>query len=544
MLVTSPPPVPMEGAWTMRGFPAGAVYWSPHSYGYQLDGMARAWVLRQMMICWDLGTGKSHLGLAMLGLGFETGEADLVLIVCKKNKLAEWMEDIGEFTTMAHQAALYHGPRRRKLLEGSPRILVTTYEAVRSDAVVPAGPRKKQLADGPLMGSLRGRRVIIIYDEIAKLGNRTTGLYKAHHYMVSQLRREHPDMRIYGMTGTPIEKDWENAFNEMRLIWPQGMPTVAGFEELCVKKRVLIRTGPSRFSGYEMIRWKDEGTREFAAMCAPRLLRKRKTDKDVAAQFPARTEEYVKCGMRPDQAALYRKMEDLAWDEETLEFQRVPGLGVMLVLAAGHPRALLRAAERGSSRLAVMLSETIGDEIARCSSAKTEMLADDYLDQIVRGQDGKAIVFTFFAETILPVLRDELEKRNYPVFVYDGGPNSEKAKKDFRSFSGGAVLLSSDAGSDGINVPEADYVIEYEPAREHSVRTQRFGRADRLGRTTPLTCFTFVLEGTVEESKIVPRTLERNEQQDVFLGDEDAEGHMSADERREMFAIARRRRKA
>jgi SNF2 family DNA or RNA helicase len=526
---------------TVPDWPPGAAYWSPRSIPFQVDMVARSWVLRQMMICADLGTGKSHIALMMLGLAFELDEADVVLIVCKRNKLAEWMDDLATFTSLSHLARLYHGPRRKALLSLSPGILVTTYHAVRSDAVVPAGPKGKQLADGPLMEFLRGKRVLVFYDEITQLGNRSSAIYKVHHHVLSQLRKEHPDMRVYGLTGTPIEKDWENAFSEMRLVWPQGMPLVKDFEALCIRKKVLIRTGKSLYASYERIIWDEEGCRQFAARCAPRLLRKRKTDSDVASQFPPRTEEFVRCAMHADQGALYRTMEDLAWDEQGNP-QAVPGLGMMLMLAAGHPKALLNAAANGRSKLATLLRETIGDQISACSSAKTEMLTDDYLDLIVRDQGSKAIVFTFFASTVLPALHEILEPR-YPVFVYDGGPRSEGQKREFRSFSGGAVLLASDAGSDGINIPEADYVIEYESAREHSVRTQRFGRADRLGRVTPLTCLTFVLEGTVEESRLIPRLLERNEQQDIFLGDEEAEGHLTAEERREMFAISRKRRK-
>ena len=61
----------------------------------------------------------------------------------------------------------------------------------------------------------------------------------------------------------------------------------------------------------------------------------------------------------------------------------------------------------------------------------------------------------------------------------------------------------------------------------------------------PLLCVTFVLEGTTEVP-LLRRALERNEQQDVLLGDDSdealADGYVTAADRRMMFAVARKRR--
>jgi superfamily II DNA/RNA helicase len=215
----------------------------------------------------------------------------------------------------------------------------------------------------------------------------------------------------------------------------------------------------------------------------------------------------------------------------------VGGLSMMLRLFAGNPKALMFS----PSKLAQMLTSELASQLPGCSSAKTEELFDQ-LDRIVTGQDDKAMVFTFYAHTVLPVLRRELARRYSHVFVYDGGRGSEEAKSSFRQHRGGAILLCSDAASDGINVPEAAYIIEYEPARTHATRTQRFGRGHRLGRERPLTGLTLCLDGTVDQENTMETVLKRNEQQDIFLGDEGAAGYTSAADRREMFTIARRRK--
>jgi SNF2 family DNA or RNA helicase len=103
------------------------------------------------------------------------------------------------------------------------------------------------------------------------------------------------------------------------------------------------------------------------------------------------------------------------------------------------------------------------------------------------------------------------------------------------------VLLASDAGARGINVPEATYVVEYDVAT-HAVRLQRMNRSHRIDSTAETVhCMSFVLDGTVEED-IVGRMLERNHTADTLLGDTDAgEDFISAADRREIFESRRKR---
>jgi superfamily II DNA/RNA helicase len=115
-------------------------------------------------------------------------------------------------------------------------------------------------------------------------------------------------------------------------------------------------------------------------------------------------------------------------------------------------------------------------------------------------------------------------------------------RQRFRTCAGGAVLLSSDAGARGVNLPEASCVIEYESAVTSATRQQRFDRAHRIGHGgAPLSCITFVLAGTAEP-RLLRQALNRNEQQDILLGDEADESYVTAGDRRMLYACARRRK--
>ena len=158
---------------------------------------------------------------------------------------------------------------------------------------------------------------------------------------------------------------------------------------------------------------------------------------------------------------------------------------------------------------------------------------------------GKILAFTFYGQTVLPALVRRLGDR--PVYTYHGGMTQaerERQKVAFMEHPGGAIMIASDAGSRGMNMPYLSYVIEIDVGRTHSLRQQRSGRGHRLGKPDPLTFMTYVLDSTIEASNSMRSLLARNRDQDFILGDDTDGGEyfMTADDRRELFAQARPRK--
>lgn len=503
---------------------------------FQVGLMAKSFLLRQAMVVADMGLGKTHVGLGLSAYALMEDEANVVLIVCEKGKLFDWRDELKTATELG-PVVIYHGPDRAKRLARGAQVIITTYETARQDAAVFEKRGSRKAADGPLLTWLLARRPMIIYDEsAAKLGkNRSSALYKAHAHLLRRLRGKDPGLILLMLTGTPIERDWEGAFGQFRLLQP-GFITVKDFEDRYTAGR----------DDYQRLKFRKDRMGEFAALCAPRLLRKRKTDHDVVDQFPQKHEWFERVEMRADQARLYKVVEDLAWDDEG-EYRQVPGLAVLLRQLAGHPGSVLRAAQAGGSRLASMLADTLGDELRACSSAKADLLAD-MARQIV-DEDAKLVAFTFFGQSVLPELSSLLQREGLPVFLTHGKMTAREQHDErmrFRTCEGGAVLLSSDAGARGVNLPEASTVIEYESGVTSATRQQRFDRAHRIGHGgAPLSCVTFCLEGTIEV-RLLRQALSRNEMQDILLGDDSdeahADGYMTAGDRRQLFAVAKRRR--
>jgi SNF2 family DNA or RNA helicase len=498
----------------------------PWQYGY----IARMAVMGDALLAADMGLGKSVMGLGLAGILLEHDLIDGVLIVCERNKLREWHEDFGRFTRIP--AAIYHGPKRKELLDALPTAVITTYETCRSDVAVPPpkGSRARKLGPGPLFKAIAGRRMLVFYDEVTKLGRRTSALYKAHYWMISQLRKGR-GARVVGASGTPLDTSIENLFNLARIV-TTAMPTCAVFE----------REASSGRDPWKNLTFGEKGRAWFRPFIDPWILRKRKSDPDVRDTFPPLVEEARSIAMHPDQFRLYSQLEDLAWDPVTKEHIDVPGLDVLLRQLAGDPLAVLAAGQAGNSELAVMVSEEMGAELAGCSSAKAEELI--VLADIALAAGSKILVFSFFT-TVLNALRKRLGDR--PVFMYTGeqaDADREHQKSVFKAMDGGAIMLASDAGARGINLPEISYVVEYESARTFALRQQRANRGHRMGRSDPLTVITFVLESSLEGTRSIPSLLSRNADQDYLLRDDEAEGHVTAADRRAMFAQARKRKGA
>src|SRR5690606_41659137 len=111
--------------------------------------------------------------------------------------------------------------------------------------------------------------------------------------------------------------------------------------------------------------------------------------------------------------------------------------------------------------------------------------------------------FSSLGQSVIREPRVELEAEGVTVFSYHGGlhpAEAERTVKDFRSHPEPCVFLASDSGAQGINLPEATYVVEYESALTYAKRAQRINRINRLtSGSESVHCLTLVARDTVEE---------------------------------------------
>lgn len=511
------------------------LYQSPRGlYDFQAEGVARSYLRPDNLAVWDTGIGKSHLAMALSALLFEDDEIDRVLLICEQNKLDEWVADFGKFTKL--EAGLYYGnvKKRAKMREALPQIIVSTYETAKNDVVKYVeveGRKTKAPVPGPLTEAIQGERVLVVYDEMTKLGNRKSQNHKAHDFLVQYLR-EQGEGRVLGLTATPIERGPDNMYNLGRIFMP-GYMTVAQFEKYYVAARDIF----GNYSRFKNLSPEDceRGVTPFSAFFQPIMLRKRKSDPDVVDQFPKTVEEITYVDLGAKHLDFYETVRDLVPEGDEMAERQ---MFLLLRQIAGHPMSLLHS----EGELAKSIVDSVGAEgLASLGAAKLDRLVE-YLKPIVHGQGAQAVVFTFFGPSMIPYIKQGLEEADIKVAINYGQMSKADRAENMAAFKAGKadIFLSSDAGARGINLPEATYAVEYEMSLTHANRTQRMNRIHRIDSEAPSVTFqSFIARDTIEEG-IANLVLRRNEWSDQILDDDDpGDGFVSAEMRRELIKKAR-----
>lgn len=502
-------------------------------FQFQAEGAARCYLRSDNLVCWDTGLGKSILSVSVSALLFADDLIDHVLVVCEQNKMREWAEDFERFTDLS--VVVYHGtPKKRADLRADlPQVVITTYETARNDAVRPRGGSRRALDPHHLTIALEGSRVLVVMDEATKLGNRASKVYRAHEFLIKHLRK-HGSARTMALTATPITRSPESLWNLGRILDPQGMGTVEGFE----RDHIVGRDYFGNIVGWKNLGESSEaGVLSLSDKFGGVMLRKRKTDADVIEQFPDLIEEFVYVDLSPREREFYNTIRALDDGDPTTQ----AGVFTMLRQVSNHPMALLAS----HGELAKAVVEQVGAEGLEALGASKRDRLVELLTPLTIGQGAQALVFSFFGPSVLPLLHKALTEAGIGAALHYGAQSSDEKEAAKAAFRSGdvQVLLTSDSGARGINLPSASYVVEYEASLTHATRTQRLNRASRINSThETLNAITMVTRNTVEEG-IIEVLLRRNEWHDQILDGDldevDGGARLTAEVRRGLIHWAR-----
>jgi hypothetical protein len=526
----------------------GRLFHSPRGlYPFQLDDVAACYLnivdgkSDTAMVLWDQGTGKTIFAMALAALMFEDDQIDHVLVVAEANKIADWAdEDFPRFTRLSSLRYKGAPARRQRILDSPPQVLASTYETARNDIATFAKKAHKPSSEGRLMDFLRGKRVLVVYDEFSRLGSRTSALYKAHEYMLRTLRAD-PGSTVYavGLTATSVERGAETHFNVGRLLAPDMSPGIGQFAERYI--RAYDNFGnPSQYRNLTPLDC-EPGITPLSRVYAPITFRRRKSDPAIMAQFPAKVENPFR--FVPLSAAhmdFYNEVSSLV--AEMPEDEQAGQFGVLRQIA-GHPASLIHS--QGS--LAKAIVETVGPNALRAmGSAKVE----EMVDWARLNQEQQMVIFTFFGQSILPLLHDRLRGEGYNVDINHGQMSSDQRQAAQDSFKAGTkqIFLTSDAGARGLNLGCGSALLHYELPSKYSIYAQRSDRIHRIDSVHPSITVDALVAGGQHDQETVENHLaglmtKRNTQSDQVNGD-DLDEHtgdiLTAVDRVRMLATARR----
>jgi superfamily II DNA or RNA helicase len=143
----------------------------------------------------------------------------------------------------------------------------------------------------------------------------------------------------------------------------------------------------------------------------------------------------------------------------------------------------------------------------------------DIVSEVIEHNNRKLIVFAFFKKT-LKYLKARLELEGIRCEIIHGGINDRtKRIERFRDDSSIKVLLSSEVGSEGLDLQFCDALVNYDLPWNPMIVEQRIGRIDRVGqRSKKIHIFNLILKDTIEE-RIHDRLYERIELFKESIGD-------------------------
>ncbi|MDI6762974.1 MAG: helicase-related protein [Thermodesulfobacteriota bacterium] len=140
----------------------------------------------------------------------------------------------------------------------------------------------------------------------------------------------------------------------------------------------------------------------------------------------------------------------------------------------------------------------------RCDQIGPDAKAEALLDWVYRLQqeegdpDLKVLIFTEFIPT-QEMLYHFLTDRGFPVVCLNGTMDMDERKRVQDTFARDArMLISTDAGGEGLNLQFCHVVINYDIPWNPMRLEQRIGRVDRIGQNRVVRAVNFVFEDSVE----------------------------------------------
>lgn len=333
----------------------------------------------------------------------------------------------------------------------------------------------------------------------------------------------------FALTGTPIDNRPEELFSIMEWVDPQALGKSAYFDKAYIRRDSYGR--PKAYKNLDVLHNKIQ---TFVA-------RKTRFDPDVAPFMPKDYHRQVEVDLASKTRSFYKEIAgELAESLESIvsygsfdvaayyagerstqgsaeQGQAMAKYGTLTMLC-DHPMLLVESAlkvqeyvesedenpvMKGGSMYAYELYvdgrlDWITDKV---KVPKFEETCDQIQDMLDERDENKIIVFSFSKG----MLRLFQKRFGDTAVIFDGDMSAsqkEAAKQRFKTSPDVRLFLSSDAGGMGVDLPEANYLINYNHPWSAGLADQRNSRHIRAGsKWDEVWVINMLVRGSVEEWK-------------------------------------------
>ncbi|AZR72448.1 helicase [Anoxybacter fermentans] len=331
--------------------------------------------------------------------------------------------------------------------------------------------KRKHHADGLIK---KGFDMVIV-DEAHKLKNRNTLNWK----FVNTL----PKKYCLLLTATPIQNDLEELYNLVSIIKPDIFGSYKKFRD-----------------DYTTGKRKAKNQKELQHVLEKVMIRNSRQKSTLS--FPARKVKLINLQLTPEEKELYDKVTRLVRIEYRKRQREKKSILFLLTLqreVCSSSFALLQTLEKMIKKGHPDLIDKLKELYQLAAKIRVNAKMRKVLE-ILKSLDGQAIIFTEFRATQWK-LCEYLQQNGLVPVAFNGSMSANRKewmKAIFREK--GDVLVSTEAGGQGLNFQFCDTLINYDLPWNPMRIEQRIGRIHRLGQRNDVKIYNFSTIGTIEEN--------------------------------------------
>jgi len=422
---------------------------------YQQQGVNWLQFLREYglagILADDMGLGKTLQTLAHIQIEKDAGRlTQPALIIAPVSLMGNWKREAERFCPDL-RCLVHHGLDRHEAADSMTDhdVVIAPYSLLHRD-------RQRWLA-------LQWHLVVL--DEAQNIKNANTHVAEVAGELKARYR--------LCLSGTPMENNLGEIWSLFHFLMPGFLGSQKRFAEL-FRKPIEKQGDP-------------EAMMQLRARVTPFMLRRTKAL--VAHELPPKVETVMRVELSGKQADLYETIR-LGMEKTVREALDAKGLAKSQITILD---ALLKLRQVCCDPHLVKLASA--KKVT--SSAKLEQLMSMLPEMLKEGR--RILLFSQFT-SMLSLIETELAQRNIAWVKLTG--ESQKRDALIERFTSGEVplfLISLKAGGVGLNLPQADTVIHYDPWWNPAVENQATDRAHRIGQTKSVWVIKLVAQGTIEE---------------------------------------------
>ena len=413
-------------------------------YEFQIQSVLNMYISRNFILGYSMGLGKTITSLvAALELAHE--ENLCVLIICPSSLKLQWQDEIKKFFANKYSTIIVEGsPKTRqaiysKIYNKEYKIIIISYRTLLNDVA------KIQI---PKYG--------MITDEATAYKNNHAQTYKT----IERLRKR--AKFFFALTGTPIEKDLRDFHYIAKMVNPKYLSNRLFYDKFAI--RDYIRTS----NGYQnvVVGFRTEGYNEYV-----RDFYERKQKEEVL-ELPPKIYETRIIEPSTQQKRLIR---------EIIECKHIQMFGKLQVLRQVCDS--IELLNYSDSKIASYLNLQHLQEV---ENPKLDELAK-LLGEL---NSEKMVIFTEFRHMV-DKIAEFLAKKNLEVITIKGGePDKNEKLNEFKKGSARFLVLTN-VLKHGVNLDEADILVNFDLPYNPSDLMQREDRIHRATSTRKKVIITF-----------------------------------------------------